>query len=69
MKVWAFGDTRRGYMKTLKTIKSRGWVTLTYTTRSRSRRPETRANSLILFDKAYGYIKRTGIISELDKGL
>ena len=71
-KIKAIVDTLRGYMATLthNQVTRLGGLDLKnylHTTRSRSPRPETRTVFSIPFDKDYGYIDRTGIISELDE--
>ena len=71
-KVKAIVDTLRGYMATLthNQVTRLGGLDLKkylHTTRSLSPRPETRAVFSIPFDVDYGYIDRTGIISELDE--
>ncbi len=71
-KVKAIVETLRGYMATLthNQVTRLGGLDLRnylHTTRSRSPRPETRTVFSIPFDQDYGYIDRTGIISELDE--
>ena len=71
-KVKAIVDTLRGYMATLthNQVTRLGGLDLKkylHTTRSLSPLLETRAVFSIPFDRDYGYIDRTGIISELDE--
>ena len=78
MKVFAgvhqdrvIADSLLGYVTTVtqKQVTRLGGLELktTCTIRTGSPRPETRAVSSIHFGKVYGYIDRTGIISELDE--